>query len=126
MKHENSKDKKSTTKKKKGKEIKTLIPKKFLFKSSQRFKFKAKTKTNKNQVKETVNVLNKSKSNQRKWLNPKRKSKTKVKIKLNKSKLKLNKKSRLFFLLFNAILLSINSLFLINILISNRQSNKLF
>ena len=126
MKHENSKDKKTTFKKKTGKGIKTLIPKKFLFKSPQRFKFKPKIKTNKNLLKETVNILYKKNSQQRKSFNPKRKSKKKTKIKLNKSQITFSKKSRLFFFLFNAILLSINSVFLINILISNRQSNKLF
>ena len=126
MKFENSKDKKTSTKNKRGKGTKTLIPKKFLFKPSQRFKFKSKTKGNKNILKDHANISNKSNSKNKKWFNTKRKSKKRAKIKLNKSRIIFNKKSRLFFLLFNSISLLINSLFLINILISHRQSNKLF
>ena len=79
MKFENSKDKKTSTKNKRGKGTKTLIPKKFLFKPSQRFKFKSKTKGNKNILKDHANISNKSNSKNKKWFNTKRKSKKRLK-----------------------------------------------
>ena len=124
-------EKKDVLKKKKSKRFKSLIPKQFLFKPSQKFKFRERSKVRFIfLIKKIKNIFfnNNSRDNKPNNINERKNNKKKVLIKYeHKNIFKCNINiSRIIIFVFNITILLLNIYYLINILISTSEKNKLF
>ena len=125
-------EKKNVLKKKKSKRFKSLIPKQFLFKPSQKFKFREKSYKDRFifLIKKIKNIFFKDnpKDNKSNNINERKNNKKKVSTKYeHKNIFKCNINiSRIILFVFNITILVLNIYYLINILISTSEKNKLF